>query len=84
MKEEIKPCPFCGGKVHASTREKLFICWNGLGNKKIDFAAQVICNKCHARGGIVTEILVTDISLDSKLELLKKRAVEAWNRRASE
>ena len=58
--KELKKCPFCGGNARVSVRQRLFIGWVGeFGNKKIDYAAQVICNKCHARGGVVTEILIT-------------------------
>ena len=47
--DRLKSCPFCNGKAHVSVRQKLFIGWVGeFENKKIDYAAQVICNKCHA------------------------------------
>lgn len=84
MENEIKRCPFCDGNARVSTREKLFLGWNGLGTKKIEYAAQVICNKCHARGGIVTGIFVTDHQLTYDLEWLGERAIEAWNRRAED
>ena len=82
--EGLKKCPFCGGKARVSTREKLFIGWNGFGTKKIEYAAQVICNKCYARGGLVTGIFVTDRQLEYNLELLRGRAIEAWNRKEGE
>ena len=85
MEKEIKKCPFCNGKAHVSVRQRLFIGLVGeFGNKKIDYAAQVICNKCHARGGVVTETLITDGTFRLKLELLKDKAIEAWNRRADD
>lgn len=83
--EELKKCPFCNGKAHVSVRQRRFIGWVGeFGNKKIDYAAQVICNKCHARGGFATEILIMDVTFRYKLELLKDKAIEAWNRREGE
>lgn len=82
---EIKKCPFCGGNARVSTKEKLFLGWNGFGTKKIEYAAQVICNKCYARGGIVTGIFVKkDSQLKYDLEWLGERAIEAWNRRVHE
>ena len=83
--DRLKSCPFCNGKARVSVRQKLFIGWVGeFENKKIDYAAQVICNKCYARGGVVTEILITDGTLRYKLELLKDKAIEAWNRRTDD
>ena len=82
---DLKPCPFCGGNARVSTKEKLFLGWNGFGTKKIEYAAQVICNKCYARGGIVTGIFVKgDNQLKDDLEWLGGRAIEAWNSREGE
>lgn len=83
--EELKKCPFCGGNARVSVRQKLFIGWVGeFENKKINYAAQVICNKCHARGGIITGIFVSDSQLKHDLEWLGERAIESWNRREGE
>lgn len=50
---ELKPCPFCGHKGRLSFRNVDFGGWNGYGEKKIKYIVQVICTRCHARGGTV-------------------------------
>ena len=54
MSEELKPCPFCGGKARISFLQTAFAGWNGFGDKKIKYRVQIICNKCHARGKPIT------------------------------
>ena len=81
VEKEIKRCPFCNGNARASVRQQRFLGWNGLGTRKIEYAAQVICNKCHARGGVATGVFVTGCKLNCSLELLKNIAVNMWNMR---
>lgn len=47
---ELKPCPFCGGKARISFKDIRFGGQNCLGDKKIMYRVQIICNKCHSRG----------------------------------
>ena len=50
---ELGRCPFCGGTARLSRREVRFIGWrdvDGRREKIVDYAYQVICNKCRARG----------------------------------
>ena len=59
MSEELKPCPFCGGKAKISYIQESFLGWNGYGDKKIKYRVHIICNKCHAKGKpIITDWLV--------------------------
>lgn len=51
---KLKPCPFCGGKGHISSREILYLGQNYFGAKKIKMGVQVICGRCKARGGLAT------------------------------
>lgn len=82
---DLKPCPFCGGNSKVSIRDMIFYGQDIIGNKKIKYGAQVICNRCHARGGIATAIIITDRA-DTRVEMdkLRERAIELWNRRSGE
>lgn len=79
--DRLKICPFCGGNGHVSTRDMRFYGQNVFGNRKIKYGAQVICNRCHARGGIATAIIITDRA-DTRTEMdkLRERAIKAWNK----
>lgn len=48
--EELKPCPFCGGKARLSFKDVEFGGKNYRGDRKVKYRFQVICNKCHSRG----------------------------------
>lgn len=43
VKEELKPCPFCGGKASIN--------YERIQGEHKGFWAQVICNACHGRSG---------------------------------
>lgn len=85
---ELKPCPFCGGKGHLSQREIRFIGQNYYGAKKIYCGVQVICGRCHARGGLATDTVVFGSydyeSEHATLASMNERAVDAWNQRKGE
>lgn len=87
--EELKPCPFCGGKAKISYKDYRFYGFNGKGDRKLKYRVQVICNKCHSRGKpIITEWLVNPNPYARRKEQVEmfapyvQQAVDAWNRRA--
>ena len=47
---ELKPCPFCGGNGKVSFKDYRFHGMNYLGDRKVTYRVQVICNKCKSRG----------------------------------
>ena len=59
MNEDVKPCPFCGGKGKVSFKDSRFIGQNLKGDKKLAYRVQVICNKCRGRGApVMTDGLI--------------------------
>ena len=57
--DNLKPCPFCGGKGKLSFKDYAFFGQNCIGDKKIKYRLQVICNKCRSRGKpIITDWLI--------------------------
>lgn len=56
---ELKPCPFCGGKGKVSFKDYRFGGQNCIGNKKLSYRVQIICNKCKSRGRpVITGMLI--------------------------
>ena len=50
MSEELKPCPFCGGKASLN--------YERIPGEDKGFWAQVICNACHGRsGGMLSDMI---------------------------
>lgn len=104
MSEEkkLKPCPFCGYK-NAKVTERWSRHWipyyvgEGLDAEShvevvINIRANVICNKCHAKGGTAVGNIKGDGSMREstkerfKIEehaTIKQRAVDNWNRRTN-
>ena len=88
---ELKPCPFCGNVKLKIDRKSKFAGCNGLDERVEQHTYSVRCNVCHARGGAVggkivfgSSIFGIDTSLPSWATTdaeLKKKAIEAWNRR---
>ena len=67
MANELKPCPFCGGRGKVSFKDYKFIGKNYYGDKKISYRVQIICNKCKSRGKpIITGPLVNPHPYSSK------------------
>lgn len=96
--DELKPCPFCGGKGKISFKDYAFKGWKYHGETKQKYRVQVICNKCRSRGKpIITDWLIDPHPYFSKWWDEKSRnekqtemfepyvtsAIKAWNRRAS-
>lgn len=63
--EELKPCPFCGGKAEYYCEEHDWSDWGYISTAKY-YDAYVECEKCGAR----TELFDT-----------KQEAIDAWNKR---
>ena len=89
---ELKPCPFCGGRNTKANFKRKHIRYNGYGNYLEWCSASVRCTKCHARGTIVSGDVFHGVLHDGERmpegttteDALKKAAIEAWNRRVSE
>lgn len=72
MSEELRPCPFCGGKAKVKAVKKDYI----------GFTVWRACN-CGARtSGFCPDMSKEDDTIEN-IEESKKRAIKAWNRRAS-
>ena len=78
MDISLKPCPFCG-----STSLKLEHKHNGTHYWTGTHSATVRCNKCHARGGTAS-VKVEAVERGCVDEETKRRAIDAWNRRADD
>ena len=79
---ELKKCPFCNGNARVSTRQMQFKAQNYAGVKKILFGAQVICDRCHARGPLPSMIIFVGAEgEDIGMAKLKQKAADAWNER---
>ena len=72
---ELKPCPFCGGKPYLETHHRAFI------KAKTTRVAFVRCRECESR---TQRFELTDIGRTSYSEEANKKAIEAWNRRADD
>ena len=80
----MKTCPFCGGNGKLSRRQLRFRGQYDTSEKVIRMAVQVICQKCKARGPVVTET-VTDPYFTGKnvMEIMDDIAVTYWNERGA-
>lgn len=73
MSEELKPCPFCGGKAKVKATKK----------DCTGFTIWCAC-ECGARtGGFCSDTNKEDDTMEN-IEKCKKRAIKAWNRRAND
>ena len=83
VKKRLEPCRFCGGGAHLSTRDMKFIGQNELGDKKTKIGAQVICNRCKARGPLYTGIVINPYSRSclrsASFQWITEHAIAAWN-----
>jgi Lar family restriction alleviation protein len=95
---ELKPCPFCGYKSIKITerRHKNWIAYfSKFGcdyETIIKISANVICNKCHAKGGTAVGNIqgvgnMREVTKDRfkivEHETIKQKAIELWNRRVN-
>lgn len=78
----MKACPFCGGNAKVSHREIRYYGINYLEEKKKKIAVQVICNRCKARGPVITETVIDPDNAGKKyMEDLYSAAILFWNLR---
>ena len=73
MPNELKPCPFCGGKAYLETRHRAFI------KGKTTLVAYVRCRECEAR---TQRFELASFGRSSYSAKANEQAIEAWNRRA--
>lgn len=100
MNDNLKPCPFCGGKAKLMARQQRF-CGKTYGGKTfIRWAVYIKCNRCHSRGKpIITKPMEESFyrtgfyktyyryGIESQTLAFKpyvEEAIEKWNRRAIE
>lgn len=86
--DELQPCPFCGGNAKLHIRQIRFVGQNDFGDKKIRCGAQVICNRCKARGPLYTGVVKNpsvraDKNGSEVYVWITREAAEAWNRRTN-
>lgn len=82
--DKLKPCPFCNGNAKLQVRQIKFLGQNCFGDKKIRMGAQVICNRCKARGTLYAGNIVNPydrFSENKAYDWMKESAQKAWNRR---
>lgn len=75
MDEELKPCPFCGGKAKVKATKK----------EHIGFTIWCACESCECGArtvGFCPDTNREDNTLEN-IERCKKKAIKAWNRRTS-
>lgn len=73
MREELKPCPFCGGEAVIKAV-----------NKSYGLTIWCQCPKCGVRTeGYCHNTNNEDATIDN-IENCKNRALEQWNRRAND
>ena len=75
MNNKLKPCPFCGGKAFLEKSSRMMV----FGS--LERCSYVKCINCHARGG---RFVLSNYGKSHHSAEASARAVEAWNRRASD
>lgn len=89
-KYELEPCPFCHSVKAKLEKKSALAGYNGLDMRVNLEAYSVRCNVCHARGPTVSGKIIVGGLLDgcdlpswaTDRATLKRKAAEAWNRRA--
>ena len=72
--ENIKPCPFCGGKGEVKAAKKDYI----------GFTIWCECEKCYAKtSGYCPELKDESVALEN-IDICRDKAIKAWNRRAND
>lgn len=94
MKEtELKPCPFCGSTKLKLDKKQTKAGYTGIDALVEQKTYSVRCNVCHARGGSAGGKVICsrlDVYRDNMpnwattKEELQRKAIDAWNRRATD
>lgn len=72
--ENLKPCPFCGGKGKVKATKKDYV----------GFTIWCECTKCYAQsGGYCPDLKNEDLALEN-IGNCADKAIKAWNRRAND
>lgn len=85
--ENAEKCPFCGStSITVFHKQGVLIGRNDFGGKKIDMKCYCKCNKCHARGGVVSYIGYCNLREYGDKDYIyenkyKEKAIERWNTR---
>ena len=76
--QELKPCPFCGGEAVFATRS------NNSGHHHVGFSFEINCKDCGIKlpKWYNVEFFLTESGEIDLLNDERKKAIEAWNRRA--
>ena len=82
--EDLKRCPFCGGKAKFSIRQMGYFGHNVFGQKRIKIGGQVICQRCHARGSLFSANVTIPGNEKQLSTWIKESAENAWNRRVND
>lgn len=75
MSEEIKPCPFCGGKGSVSDLD-----WESGYKAFVD----VSCDSCGAATGCITFNTYYNCKGGVEREMYERQAIGKWNQRAAQ
>ena len=90
---ELMPCPFCGSTKLKIERKQTKAGYTGIDALVMQENHSVRCNICHARGGVAGGRVIhshlyvyKDRMPDwaTTKEELQQKAIEAWNRRATD
>lgn len=79
---ELKPCPFCGGK--ASIQQTAY---GTTDNASCRLSFAIRCTKCDATAPNASGYVAINLMSDGSLNLWnddREKAVKAWNRRVSD
>lgn len=77
--------PFCEGKAKIVRRQMRFLGQNYVGQKKIKYGIQAMCQRCHARGSLYSRVVIyPSLEYQAAFDWLEEKATEAWNRRVKE
>lgn len=90
MREELKPCPFCGSTKLKIDKKSVLDRHTRLGVRLERHTYSVRCNVCHARGRSIGGIVVDEKDALANCykhttdKELAERAIAGWNRRAND
>ena len=80
--DELKPCPFCGGRGHIKSKAMRYFGMNELGFVKERRGYYVQCGCCKARGGVFAMTIIKQYAIsDEDKELFIDGAIKNWNYR---